>query len=156
MRGMSQEARDRLVNSGSLFFQNPSQRSDLASVDLTHSELVALLIFLVFDKGWPLEITAVRSDHHDDSGLAPGPEHIGTHACGWAADLWPLNSRSAGDYTDASEARFQRFLNDVAAAPFLHQIGLAGTADTESNRAAAGSTVFSDSGADHVHVGSEP
>lgn len=153
---MSQEQRDALVASGALFFQDGTQSTDLQNVDFTQTELIAALCFLVFERGWPIEITAVRSDHHDDSDLSAGPDFIGTHAHGWAVDCWPLNTRKAGDYIDATVGRFQRFLADVAESPFLYQIGLAGSSWTGTNQIAAGATVFQDDGADHVHIGVKP
>jgi hypothetical protein len=144
---MSQETRDNLV--AKLVFQKASQRSDLLDDDLTQTYLIGLLDYLA-QKGWNMEITAVRTDHSDDS-------HLGfhCHAHGFCADLWPLASDTPGDYLDASDPRFQQFLTDAAGAPFLYQIGLAGTADTLANRKAAGPTVFSDGGADHLHLGSQ-
>lgn len=151
---MSQEARDKLV--AALIFQDASQKLDLESPTLTQTYLIALLTYLVFDRGWPIEITAVRTDHHDDSGLASAPQYVGTHAHGWSADCWPLNSLHAGDYVDARNARFQRFLDDVRVAPYLHQVGLAGTAWSQENVDCAGPTAFHDDGADHIHLGAQP
>ena len=139
---MSQQARDALVTK--LIFQRDSQRNDLLSPLVTQTELIAFLTELVA-KGHFLEITAVKSDHHND-----GPRG---HAGGRAADCWPLASFTAGDYLDADDARFAAFLRDVAASTWLYQVGLAGSADTAENRAAAGATCFSDSGGDHVHLG---
>lgn len=144
---MSQQAREQLC--AELVFQRSSQRDDLLNTELTHTELVALLLELV-NKGWHLEITSVRSDHSDDSGLG---EH--SHANGWCADLWPLASSSGGDYLDADDERFQAFLRDVAASRYLYQVGLAGTAWTTANAQAAGSSAFGDAGADHVHLGAQ-
>jgi hypothetical protein len=119
---MSQTAREALVDSGHLFFQRDSQRTDLLDENLTQTTLIALLSDLVA-KGYHVELTAVRSDHSDDSALG-----FHCHAHGFCADLWPLTGPTPG---------------------------LAGSADTPANRAAAGATVFSDSGADHVHLGSQ-
>ncbi len=151
---MSIQARDQLVNGHETVFQRNSQRIDLLNPSLTQTQLIALLLELTA-KGHILLFTAVRSDHHDDSGLGRPPAFIGTHAHGWAADCWLLNSTAPTDFVDADDARFQRFLADAAASPWLHQIGLAGSADIAANRAAAGSTVFSDDGADHVHLGAQ-
>ena len=52
------------------------------------------------------------------------------------------------------DPRFQKFLEDVSKNQYLYQIGLAGSADIAINHTAAGSTVFSDDGGDHVHIGS--
>lgn len=151
---MSMQARDALVNGPNTKFQRNTQRTDLLNPNLTQTDLIALLLALVA-KGHIILFTAVRTDHHDDSGLGRPPEYVGTHAHGWAADVWPLNSPDPTDYIDAGDPRFAQFLEDAAASPWLHQIGLAGTADTPANRAAAGATVFSDDGADHVHLGSQ-
>ncbi len=151
---MSMQARDGLVNSPNTKFQRNSQRIDLLNSDLTQTDLVALLIELTA-KGHIILFTAVRTDHHDDSGFGRPPGYLGTHAHGWAADVWPLNSPDPTDYIDAADPRFAQFLEDAAASTWLHQIGLASSADTAANRAAAGSTAFSDDGADHVHLGAQ-
>lgn len=140
---MSQAARDALVQK--LVFQRDSQRADLLSSNRTNSTLVALLGELVA-KGHVLEITAVRSDHHDD-----GPRG---HAGGRAADCWPLATSKPGDYLDAGDPRFRALLSDAAASRWIFQIGLAGAADSHANRIAAGTTCFEDAGGDHVHLGS--
>lgn len=131
-----------------LIFQRDSERADLMDPARTHTELIALLIEIL-DKGFHLEITAVRADHHDDSGLG---RH--THANGEAVDCWPLITNTAGHYLDAEAPLFQDFLEAAAASPWLYQIGLAGTAWTPANAAAAGASAFHDTGADHVHIGS--
>ena len=141
---MSLEARQELVKR--LVFQRDSQRTDLLSTVLTKTELIALL--LEATEHYHLEVTAVRSDHHDDSALGGH-----SHAYGFCADLWPLMSAEAGDYMDANDPRFGMWLEWVASSPWLYQIGLAGSADTPENRKDAGPTVFEDSGADHVHLG---
>lgn len=145
---MSQEARNALVDSKNILFQRESQRTDLENISLVQTGLIAGLTWLCIEKNYPVEITAVRSDHHDDSALG---EHC--HWNGYCADLWPLNSQTPGDYMDANDGRFQTFLRDLSACPYLFQIGLAGEADTASNMAAAGPTAFVDDGADHIHFG---
>lgn len=149
---MSIQAREQLVNHPHAIFERDSQRADLLNPALTQTELVALLLDIL-GKGHIVLFTAVRSDHHDDSGLNPAPPHVGTHAGGFAADTWPLASTRATDFLDASDSRLQSYLRDAAQSPWLLQIGLAGSADTAQDRAAAGSTVFSDGGADHIHLG---
>jgi hypothetical protein len=145
---MSAQARSLLVTSPSVFFQNDSQRSDLLSVTTTQTELIALLLELVA-KGHILEFTAIKSDHHDDSALG-----VHCHFNGYCADVWPLASQKAGDYLDASDARFQAFLRDVSVSPWLYQIGLVGDgADSAANFEAAGPTAFQDDGGPHVHLG---
>ena len=151
---MSIQARDALVNSPNTKFQRNSQRTDLLDPNETQTDLIALLTELV-GKGHIILFTAVRSDHHDDSGLGRPPNFVGTHAHGWAADCWPLNSPNPTDFVDAGDPKMQQFLQDAAASTWLHQIGLAGSADTPENRTAAGMTVFSDDGADHIHLGAK-
>ncbi len=142
---MSIAARQSLVTSGKLVFQHASQKSDLLDPALTVTELIAAMLYLTSSRGWHIEVTAVRTDHHDD-----GPNW---HAGGKAFDGWPLASSTPQDYLDASDPRFQHYLVDCADVPYLYQIGLAGTADTAENRGCAGPTVFEDSGGDHVHLG---
>ena len=142
---MSIEARQTLVSH--LVLQRASQRTDLLSLDLTQTGLIALLLDLV-NAGFNMEVTSVRSDHRDDSGLG---EH--SHANGYCVDLWPLNSFTAGDYMDAGSPAFRSFLEAVADSEYLHQIGLAGSAVNPENLEAAGPTAFLDEGADHIHIG---
>lgn len=146
---MSVETRQALVDSPNLIFQNESQRSDLLDPNKTQTYLVAFLGELL-DKGHIIELTAVKSDHSDDSALG---EHC--HFNGWCVDCWPLASQEAGDYLDASDEEFADFLSDAAEAQYHHQTGLAGTAYTSSNMTAAGPTAFQDDGADHVHLGTQ-
>lgn len=144
---MSMEARQMLVDSPRTFFQAESQREDLLNPEITQTYLIAMLLALV-NKGWNLEFTAIKSDHHDDSALG---EHC--HFNGYCADLWPLASPAAGNYLNAASPAFQQFLRDVAASPYLYQVGLAGSADSSVNRDCAGATCFEDDGGDHIHIG---
>lgn len=143
---MSQEARQELVNL--LVFQRDVEKGDLLDPNRTQTQLIALLLDLAKGKGWHIEITAVRTDHHDDSALG-----LHCHANGYAADCWPLASATPGSYLDAGDQRFANFLRDAAASSWLYQIGLAGSAYTSANMSAAGSTAFQDGGPDHVHLG---
>lgn len=144
---MSIQARQALVASPNTIFQKQSQRDDLLSPETTQTGLIALLSELV-DKGHIIEFTAIKSDHHDDRDLGNF-----CHYNGYCADCWPLASTNAGDYLDAQDLRFQKFLEDAASSQCLHQIGLAGSADCEADREAAGPTVFDDDGGDHIHLG---
>jgi hypothetical protein len=145
---MSAQARASLVNSPSTFFQNDSQRSDLLDVNVTQTELIALLLELVA-LGHYLEFTAIKSDHHDDSALG-----YHCHFNGFCADVWPLASATAGDYLPAGGESFRDFLHDASDSPWLYQIGLVGDgADSAVNFAAAGPTAFQDDGGPHVHLG---
>lgn len=141
---MSTQARQELCSR--LVFQDDTQQSDLMDPNKTQTELIALLLDVTNNCPW--EVTAVRTDHSDDSGLG---EH--SHANGYCLDGWPLHSKTAGDYMDSNEPAFQVALGRARQSSWLYQIGLAGTAWTPENEAAAGSTVFHDDGADHVHLG---
>lgn len=143
---MSIQARQTLVKK--LIFQRDSQRADLLDPQKTKTQLIALLTEIT--KFYPLEITAVRSDHHDDSEKG---EHC--HANGYAVDCWPLRSNQAEDYAQAESGTMSSFLRYAAASPWLHQIGLGGSADTETNRGWAGPTCFEDSNEDHVHISAQ-
>ena len=144
---MSMQARVQLCER--LVFTAPTQRTDLLDFNLTNTDLIALLQTAT-DHGEVLGITAVRTDHSDDSALG-----FYCHAHGFCADLWPMNSRTPGDWMDANDPRFAQWLQRVAASLYLHQIGLAGTAWTQANVDAAGPTVFHDDGADHVHLSAD-
>jgi hypothetical protein len=143
---VSIEAREALVDSPQTIFQRDSQRSDLLDPTITQTGLIALLADLI-SKGWFIEFTAVKTDHHDDSALG-----LYCHFNGFCADCWPLASANAGDYLDATDPRFVAFCADIAIAIDLFQVGLAGTAWTPKAIAAAGPTCFHDDGADHVHL----
>lgn len=143
---MSLEARQELVSR--LVFQAPTQKADLLNEELTQTALIALLLEVT--SRWHLEITAVRSDHHDDSDLGP---HC--HAHGYAVDCWPIWAGRPGDYIPSSDPAFLSFLSFAAKQPHLEQIGLAGSAWSAATMAAAGATAFADDGADHIHLGSK-
>lgn len=150
---MSLIARAQLVRpGGGLVFQAASQRLDLLNPLVIQTQTIAGLQWLVA-KGHVFELTAARSDHHDDSGLGLAPGYVGTHARGWAVDGWPLASKKAGDYLDVGDARFQAFLRDARLMPYLMQIGLTSDCYTPANIAAGGATVYLDDGGPHVHLG---
>lgn len=146
-RTVSLETRAVLVRHPKLILRSDSQRTDLLSPTLTQSYLVAFLLELL-DLGHYIEVTAVRSDHGDDSDLG---EHC--HANGYCADVWFNNSAQRGDYLSAADSRFVSALFDARHSNYLYQIGLAGSANNAGNRLAAGPTMFIDDGADHVHLG---
>lgn len=146
---MSLQARQRLVDHKHTIFQRNSEREDLLDRNKTHTELIALLLELV-GKNHIILFTAVATDHHNDEALG-----LHGHTNGYAADVWILKSVSPTDYVDASDPEMQRFLADAARSVWLYQIGLAGSADTPTDEAAAGRTVFSDDGADHIHLGAQ-
>lgn len=140
--------RTSLVRSPRTIFQRDSQRSDLLDPNMTSSGLIVALQWLVLARGYILEFTAIRTDHHDDSALGPF-----AHWQARAVDFWTLNSCNAGDYVDPTTHAFRQFLVDLYRAPGHAQTGLAGSANTEACRRAAGPNYFPDSGADHVHFG---
>jgi hypothetical protein len=137
-------AREALCNR--LVFQRDSQRSDLMDPNLTQTGLIALLLDVTAGTTW--EVTAVRSDHHDDSALG---EH--THANGYCLDGWPLNSKTPGDYMNANTLVFDKALRAASGSAWLYQIGLAGSAWSDEAVQNAGPTAFHDDGADHIHLG---
>lgn len=152
---MSLIERQHIVDDGRVLFQNPTvQRLDLIDPMKTDSNLIALLQHIV-DGGFYVELTAVRSDHHDDGRTE--------HAGGLAFDGWPTNTTLEGDWMDQGSQRFREYLAHVAAFPGIRNIGLAGSAYTDLNIKATGleltnapemaetSCVFEDSGADHIH-----
>lgn len=146
---MSILAREQLVDQ--LAFTADSQRSDLLDPELTQTQLIALLLDVSSAaQGWSckLKLTSVRSDHRDDSSLG-----LHCHARGYCADLWPVDAN--GSWLSAEDPRFQAILGAGAASSWLHQWGLAGTAWTPANEAAAGPTAFQDEGADHLHLGAQ-
>lgn len=144
---MSQQARDALVKK--LVFQKDSQRSDLETIGVTQTNLIALLTDLT-DRGWHIEITAVKTDHHDDSALG-----LHSHFNGYCVDCWPLASATPGDYLDADSQEFADFLADADDSAYHYQTGLAGSANTAANQEAAGPSWFPDTGGDHVHLGAK-
>lgn len=149
---MSSQVREQIAESPHIIFRSEQQRDDIVNLRGVQTQIIALLQHLV-DKGAIIEVTALKSDHRDDTERNPVPPHIGTHASGWAIDCWPLARVEQGAYLDAEDEQFQHFLELVSGAPWLHQIGLAGTAWNPLNVAAAGETVFQDEGDDHVHIG---
>lgn len=154
---MSIQMREALVQHPHTIFRSQSQRDDLLDPTKTNTDLIALLWELV-QRGHIILFTAIHSDHHDDSALNPTPPHVGTHAGspetgGFAADTWPLASTAPDDYLDAGSQAFTQYVHDAADTPWTFQVGLAGSADTATNAAAAGAAYFSDDGGDHVHLG---
>lgn len=139
-----------LLDSGRLFFSSnvvPAEdiKADILDPTKTSTYLIAMLNYLVLEKKWPLELTIARTGHHDD-----GPHG---HYGGFAFDGWPLLKAMMDAWLDADSEQFQDFLRDVAAGPNLYQIGLTPDAWTPENIAAAGPTLFQDSGGSHVHIG---
>lgn len=131
-----------------------SQRADLLNEDPvtgTNTDLIALMVDVVraaTNAGCEWQFTAVRSDHHDDSALGPH-----AHAFGYAADGWLIESANRpGSWIDANDPRFPQVLHGASQSPWHGKTGLAGTAYTDTNVAAAGPDVFQDEGADHVHL----
>lgn len=167
---MSIEARESLVKNSHLIFQ-PGSYYDAMQEDLlaigtpgttytgTQTTLIALLQYLI-DKGHILELTMVQTGHHDDG--------VNGHAGGCAADCWPLESSTEGDWLDAGDQRFQQFLYDIGKFAEAYQTGMVGDgsdSDTNFHYAAKGYqergayvdgvSTFQDSGGAHVHMGAK-
>jgi hypothetical protein len=149
---VSTSVRRAIATSAHIIYRTPQQRDDIVSVTGVRTELVAFLRSMI-DAGAVLEVTALMSDHHNDLELNPVQPHCGTHAGGWAIDCWPLWRAEEGAYLDAQDPRFATFLRWAGQSPYLMQIGLAGSAWTPENLAAAGEVAFQDEGNDHVHFG---
>jgi hypothetical protein len=160
---MSQETREKVA--AALFYQDDgTMKAQILDETKTNTLLIGGLEYLI-DRGHLMVLTALAPPtHHDDSDLNPDdPRHTGTHAGGanedgtptggFAADLWFLTEAVATSYMDAGDHRFALALTHCSQMPSLHQIGLAGSAVTDENKAAAGFTVFVDEGGDHVHIG---
>jgi hypothetical protein len=147
---MSAQARNALVSGGRMVFRSEIQKLDLLNETPsgTQTDLIALLTELTA-KGHIILVTAVRSDHSDDSCLG-----LHSHADGFCIDCWPLlNASDPLSYADAESSQMTAFLADAARSNWLYQIGLGGSANTHANEVAAGRTVFADNGADHIHLG---
>jgi len=158
---MSLEARAAVANSPHIIYRSFEQRNDIARTNGVQTQLIAMLEYLV-GHGAIIEVTALKSDHSDDTtDCHTGPPYCGTHAHGWSVDCWPLlvatpyEQRQESDYMDAGDPRFQHFLRLVAQGPYLHQIGLGGSAYADADILASGSTCFRDDGEDHVHIGTQ-
>jgi hypothetical protein len=144
---MSILARQTLVyDRGDVFFQRQSQRLDLLNPALTRTELIALFTYIA-DMGVPIEFTAIRSDHSDDSALGPH-----SHANGAAADFWFLTHREPGAWLDAGSPLFRSYLRIIARSQWCEGIGLGGSANTPENMAACNGKGFPDDKQDHIHV----
>ena len=143
---MSIQARQELCSR--LVFQDDSQQADLMDPSVTETSLIALMLDVTNGCAW--ECTAVKSDHRDDRDLGP---HC--HYNGFGFDGWPLKSKNAGDYMDPSTPEFEVALGRARQSKWLNEIGLAGSAVSYVDIIAAGPDYFQDSGADHIHLGSD-
>jgi hypothetical protein len=154
-KGLEGSSQTRQWVAARLFYQDSTQKSDILDPNKTQTELIAALQSLL-KKGYHIELTAVNSDHHDDTNLNPTPPYCGVHAHGWAVDCWPLNSATPGDWVDASTHIFRQFLVDISKVPFYMQTGLVGDgADSAANFQAAGPGAFQDDGGAHIHIGTK-
>lgn len=140
--------RQTLVNSGHLIFRSDQQKTDLLNPGITCYGLVLYLTDLCINKGYYIEVTAIKSDHSNDSSLG-----VHCHFFGWCIDCWPLNSATEGNYMLPDSPEMLKFLHDAGVDVNRWQIGEAGTAWTHAEAIAAGSSVFHDDGADHIHLG---
>lgn len=144
---MSIQARQELVNK--LMFQDESQKDDLLNPEVTQTDLIQLLTDLV-NKGHHIVITAVKSDHHDDSNLG---EHC--HFNGWCVDCWANASQNPTDYLAVDDPRLLAFIKDAGLDTDTYQIGETPDAYTARMIAAANGKVFEDDGGSHIHLGSK-
>lgn len=142
---MSVEVRESLVKR--LFFQDLASKSDLLDPNLTDTYLIEILTEIL-DRGYFLEITAVRTDHGPDGYLG-----VHSHQAGRAVDCWPLISAKQNDYLDEDSATFRTFLSTLTKIQDIAQVGLGGTANSTYNMSLLGSLGFVDNGQDHVHIG---
>lgn len=154
---MSMQERILLVNHPNLKIdaaQAPDAKSDLLddSPTGTSSFLIEMLTDIAITNDIPIELTMVKTGHHDD-----GPHgHFG----GFAADGWLLAAPQAEDWLDAKDPRFQVRLKICYAARARFQVGVAGSAQTQANRLALdwpasynNGSAFDDQGPDHIHWG---
>jgi len=139
---------------GDLLFQQNIHRLDLLNPARTQTQLIALIEHMV-DRGHVLEVTMVRTGHHDDGHNDPSgnPQGIGSHWFGWAVDFWFNRSKRLGDWMDVGEPGFMTGLRDLRLAPYLDQIGMTSDAHNDATVAAAGPRSFLDSGGSHLHAG---
>lgn len=143
--------RQELVNSANVLFQDDTQRSDLLDPSKTQDNLVKALWYLT--RADFVMITAVKTDHSDDSDL-------GTHCHfnGYCVDLWPVYiSDTLHKWSYYPPTGLTPFLQRMASTPYVVEIGLAGSAYIQANITAAQHgrvlDVFHDDGADHIHMG---
>ena len=141
---MSLEFRQKLVANSKLQFTNESQKQDLLDPTKTKTGLVAMLQYVLDHAQFGFKLTAVKTDHHDDSALGPH-----SHFDGQAVDGWPIDSN--GIYLDANDLSI--WIEDIDDCNFIYQVGLAGSAYTQDNMELLGDKGFQDSGADHIHLG---
>jgi hypothetical protein len=134
-----------------LFYQDSTQKTDILNPEKTQTQLISMLEALIKKNYW-ITITALTTDHHDDSGLGEPPLYCGTHAKGWAADLWINNTAKSGDWVDQSTHLFRQFLVDVSNCEFHFQTGLTSDCYNAANIEAAGSGCYLDDGGSHIHI----
>ena len=133
-------------------FTDDTQKTDLLSPDITKTELIALLVDVlasISGGAYFIGVTAVKTDHHDDSALG---EY--THFNGYCIDCWPFDM-TTNDYVPVDSDDMKNFLEAAAKSKWLFQIGLAGAAYNPQCLVWAGSTAFHDDGADHIHFGAQ-
>ncbi|GAC1422374.1 MAG: hypothetical protein NVSMB64_30820 [Candidatus Velthaea sp.] len=123
--------------------QNRIAAGDLLSAAITQTDLIALLARAVLPPedgglGYKLLLTAIRSDHGDDSALGPH-----SHAAGYAVDCWPQD-----------ESQLEEFIEDMALKNrWVVKIGLGGSSRRLLTTLDFGDAiVFEDNDSDHVHL----
>jgi hypothetical protein len=131
-----------------LFFKRPSHKADLLDPTKTQTWLIGHLLYVT--QKYSFETTAVKSDHHNDSGLG---EYC--HFNGYCVDGYPLRSHKANDWMTCESLEFRNFLTHVSLSPYQYQTGIAPASFSLENLVAAGPNAFKDDGADHIHLGSK-
>lgn len=157
---MSQQARELLCSK--LIFKdehdgtaNPTQRADLMDPAMTDSGLVAMMLDVIKEDYFFVEVTAVRRDHL----TIDGPNGHNPGGCG--LDGYFLKSRTHADWLDPTSPHFADGLEQAFASPWRRQIGLGGDTQTAENFTAIHDpamidtdSAFHDNSSDHIHFGS--
>ena len=81
-------------------------------------------------------------------------------------DCWPNKSATLGEYLNATDARFEKFLYDAGRSQWRYQVGMVGDGSdsllnfhyaikgaVERGNYVEGVSVFKDTGDPHVHLG---
>jgi hypothetical protein len=130
-----------------LSFNDPLAHADLDDPNKTDTYVIAALQDLQQRQKHRILITAVRSDHDDDSCLGAD-----AHAFGKSVDLWHADWATVGD--DKIVDVITALLNN----PYVWSVGLGGSAAQYLQKFQALAAkidsrliVFQDNGSDHVH-----
>lgn len=148
---MSLQTRQLVANA--LIYQNPAlQKFQLTAKNehggyIVHTNMIQLLHDILFVFKAPFLVTAIKTDHHDDSCLGAH-----SHFAGKCIDGWFLSGLGPTDYMMPDDASFAIWLKQIAHHPLTYSIGLGGSAYTPPLRLACAPIGFEDSGEDHIHL----